>query len=44
MQGVEGFLLRIGPRPRMVLPSEENNGGNNVGIVGNELVIEVHKS
>ena len=43
MQEVEGFLLRISPRPGVVLPSEENNGCDDVGIIGNEFVIEVCK-
>ena len=28
----------------MVLSSEEDDGHDNIGIVGNELAIEVHKS
>ena len=41
MQGVESFLLRFSPRLRVVLLSEEDNGCNNIGVVGNELSIEV---
>ena len=43
MQGVEGLLLRTGPGPEVVLVSEENYWCDNIGIVGNEFVIEVHK-
>ena len=41
MQGVEGFLLRFSPRPRVVLSGEGDNGCDNVGVIGNELSIEV---
>ena len=44
IQGVESFLLGLSPRPRVVFMSEKDNGCNNVGVVGNELVIEVCKS
>ena len=43
VQGVEGFLLGICPRPGVVLSSEEDNGCNNIGVVGNEFAIEVCK-
>ena len=44
MQGVESVLLGLGPRPRVVLTSEEDYGCDNVRVVGNELAIEVCKS
>ena len=44
MQRVEGFLLGLNPRPRVVFSSEENDGCNDVGVVGNEFTIEVRKA
>ena len=44
MQGVESFLLRFSPRPRVVLSGEEDNGCDNVGVIANELAIEVCKA
>ena len=43
MQGVEGSLLRISPRPGVILPSKENDGNDDVRIIGNEFVIEICK-
>ena len=44
MQGVESCLLWTRPGPRVILVSEENNGCDDVGVIRNKLVIEVHKS
>ena len=44
MKTVKGFLLEASPRPGVVLSSEEDDGCDNIGVVGNELAIEVHKS
>ena len=43
-QGVKSFLLWFSPRPRVVLSSEEDNGCNDVGVVGNELSVKVRKA
>ena len=44
MQRVESLLLGVSPGPRVVLLSEEDNGCNDVGVVGNELVVKVCKA
>ena len=44
MQRVESPLLRLSPGPRVVLLSKEDNGCNNVGVIGNELSVKVHKA
>ena len=44
VQGVKSFLLRLSPGPRAVLLGEEDNGCDNVGVVGDELSIEVRKA
>ena len=44
MQRVEGFLLGFSPRPRVVFSSKENNGCDDVGVVRDELAIEVCKT
>ena len=44
MQGVKSLLLGPSPGPRVVLSSEEDDGCNDVGVVGNELSVKVHKA
>ena len=44
MQRVKSLQLGLSPGPRVVLTSEEDDGCDNVGVLGNELVIEVHKA
>ena len=37
-------MLGFSPGPRVVLLSEEDNGCDNVGVVGNELSVKVLKA
>ena len=38
---VEGLLLRRGPVPREIFLGEVNEGVGDVGVVGNELLVEI---
>ena len=37
-------MLRFSPRPRVVFSGEEDDGCDNIGVVGDELSIEVCKA
>ena len=44
VKGVEGFLLKRSPIPRLVFPGEKVERGDNMGEVGDEFAIEICKS
>ena len=44
MEGVKCLLLEGCPSPWLVLSSEEVEGGDDMGEIGNEFVIEIGKS
>ena len=43
-QGIKGVLLGFGPRPGVIFASEEDDGGNYIGVVQDKLLIEICKS